>query len=101
MSGGVTSRRTAVLRGSSASIMGLRRIVRLRRAHLKVPLSRVKVWWIELWLWPAARMDISTNLPMSDQGDFEADESFSASMWVNLRLKPANQATGNAHLHTR
>ena len=48
MSGGVISRRIEVLLGSSASIIGLRLMARLRRAHLNVPLRIVKVWWIEL-----------------------------------------------------
>lgn len=56
MSGGAISRRYDVLLGSSASIIGFRLITRFRRAHLNVPFSNVKAWWIELWLCPSARM---------------------------------------------
>lgn len=59
------------------------------------------VWGEHVWLWPSARMEISTNLVMPDQGDFESDESFSASMWINLRMKTSNSTTGNGPLMAR
>ena len=52
------------------------------------------VWGESIWYWPTARMDITTNLPMPDQGDFEWNEKFSGSMWVNQRLKTSNADTG-------
>jgi len=59
------------------------------------------IWGESLWLWPSMRMDINTQIPMADQGDFDANESFSASMWVNLRMKPANSSTGDGSLISR
>lgn len=59
------------------------------------------VWGEQIWLWPSARMEIATNLVMPDQGDFEADEAFSASMWINLRMKTSNATTGNGPLISR
>lgn len=59
------------------------------------------VWGENVWFWPAMRMDISTNLPMPDLGDYEATEGFSASTWANLRLKPANIGTGGGALVSR
>ena len=59
------------------------------------------IWGESLWLWPSMRMDINTEVPMADQGDFESNESFSASMWVNLRMKPANGTTGSGSLISR
>jgi len=52
------------------------------------------VWGESVWYWPTARMDITTNLTMPDQGDFEWNEGFSGSMWLNLRLKTGNANTG-------
>ncbi len=59
------------------------------------------VWGEKVWLWPSMRMEIATNLPMADQGDFEANEGFSASMWSMLRMKPGNQTTGDGSLLAR
>lgn len=59
------------------------------------------VWGENIWLWPSMRMDISTHLPMEDQGDFEANEGFSASMWTLLRMKTANATTGDGSLISR
>ncbi|MDB6077387.1 MAG: hypothetical protein JWO82_1134 [Akkermansiaceae bacterium] len=59
------------------------------------------VWGEQVWFWPTMRMDITTNLPMADQGDFESNEGFSASTWVNLRVKVANITTGNGALISR
>jgi len=59
------------------------------------------VWGESVWLWPAMRTDITTNLAMPDQGDFDANESFSAAMWTRLRLKPGNQETGTGALISR
>ena len=59
------------------------------------------VWGENVWLWPSMRMEIASNLPMPDQGDFEWDQPFSGSMWVMLRLKPANITTGNGSLMSR
>ena len=59
------------------------------------------VWGESVWLWPAMRMDISTNLALPDQGDFEATEAFSAAMWTRVRMKPGNALTGNGSLISR
>jgi len=59
------------------------------------------VWGEHVWFWPSMRMDLSTNLPMPDQGDFEQDTAFSASMWTLLRMKTSNQTTGNGSLIAR
>ncbi|MFD0892957.1 DUF1553 domain-containing protein [Luteolibacter ambystomatis] len=59
------------------------------------------VWGESVWFWPSMRMDISSNLPMPDLGDYEATEGFSASTWANLRLKPANIGTGGGALVSR
>lgn len=59
------------------------------------------VWGEHVWLWPSARMEISTNLPLPDQGDFEADQAFSASTWANLRMKPGNATTGDGAIIAR
>ncbi|MES2437999.1 MAG: DUF1553 domain-containing protein [Verrucomicrobiota bacterium] len=59
------------------------------------------VWGESVWYWPTMRMDIATNLPMPDLGDYEADQKFSASMWTQLRLKTSNSNTGNGSLIAR
>ncbi|MES2660572.1 MAG: DUF1553 domain-containing protein [Verrucomicrobiota bacterium] len=59
------------------------------------------VWGESVWFWPSMRMEIATNLPMPDQGDFEWDQGFSASMWTMLRLKTSNSNTGNGSLIAR
>jgi mono/diheme cytochrome c family protein len=59
------------------------------------------VWGENVWLWPSMRMDLSTNLPIPDQGDFEQDAPFSASMWALLRMKTGNSTTGNGSLISR
>lgn len=59
------------------------------------------VWGESVWYWPTMRMDISTNLPLPDMGDYEANQKFSAAMWTRLRLKPANTTTGNGALISR
>jgi mono/diheme cytochrome c family protein len=59
------------------------------------------VWGESLWYCPTMRMDIASNLPMPGLGDYEWNQSFSASMWVNLRLKPSNANTGNGALISR
>lgn len=59
------------------------------------------VWGEQVWFWPSARMEIATNLPMADQGDFESNEGFSASMWTMLRMKTGNSVTGNGSLIAR
>lgn len=58
-------------------------------------------WGESVWFWPTMRMDIATNLPMPDQGDFEWNEGFSGGLWVNLRMKTGNQITGNGSLIAR
>jgi Protein of unknown function (DUF1553)/Protein of unknown function (DUF1549)/Planctomycete cytochrome C/Concanavalin A-like lectin/glucanases superfamily len=63
--------------------------------------SNPLVWGESVWYWPTMRMEISTNLPMPDLGDYEADRKFSAAMWTRLRLKPANTTTGNGALISR
>ncbi|MES2477015.1 MAG: DUF1553 domain-containing protein [Verrucomicrobiota bacterium] len=59
------------------------------------------VWGEQVWFWPSMRMEIATNLPMSDQGDFEWNEGFSASMWSLQRMKTSNLTTGNGSLIAR
>jgi hypothetical protein len=59
------------------------------------------IWGEQVWLWPAMRMDLSTNLAMPDQGDFEQDSSFSVSMWTMLRMKTRGATTGNGSLISR
>jgi hypothetical protein len=59
------------------------------------------VWGEQVWLWPSARMEISTNLPLPDQGDFEVDQAFSASVWANRRLSGPNSTTGDGALIAR
>lgn len=59
------------------------------------------VWGESLWYWPTMRMDIASNLPMPGLGDYEWNQGFSASMWVNLRLKTGNANTGNGALISR
>lgn len=59
------------------------------------------VWGESVWYWPTMRMDITSNLPMPDLGDYEADQKFSAATWVNLRLKTSNANTGNGSLISR
>ncbi|RYD22747.1 MAG: DUF1553 domain-containing protein [Verrucomicrobiaceae bacterium] len=56
------------------------------------------VWGEQVWFWPSPRLEIATNLPMADQGDFEWDQPFSASMWTMLRMKTGNSITGNGSL---
>lgn len=59
------------------------------------------VWGETVWLWPAARLDIATEIKLPDQGDFEADESFSTGFWTQLRMKVGGGATGNGSLIAR
>jgi len=59
------------------------------------------IWGEKVWFWPAMRMDISSNVPMPDLGDYEMSEGFSAATWANLRLKTANQGTGGGALISR
>ncbi len=59
------------------------------------------VWGEQVWFWPSMRMEIATNLPMTDLGDFESNVGFSASMWTMLRLKTSNATTGNGSLIAR
>jgi mono/diheme cytochrome c family protein len=59
------------------------------------------VWGEQVWFWPSMRMEIATNLPMPDQGDFESNEGFSASLWSLQRVKTSNQTTGNGSLIAR
>ncbi len=55
------------------------------------------VWGEESWLWPSARFDINTQLPLGNIGDVEVDQSFSAGGWVKPRDKPGgrNPVTGS------
>jgi Protein of unknown function (DUF1553)/Protein of unknown function (DUF1549)/Concanavalin A-like lectin/glucanases superfamily/Planctomycete cytochrome C len=59
------------------------------------------VWGEQIWYWPTMRTDITSNLAMPDMGDYEADEKFSGSMWVNLRLTTASNSTGDGSLISR
>jgi Protein of unknown function (DUF1553)/Protein of unknown function (DUF1549)/Planctomycete cytochrome C/Concanavalin A-like lectin/glucanases superfamily len=59
------------------------------------------VWGESARLWPAARLDIAGELALPDQGDFEADQAFSAASWVRLRMKTGNSTTGDGALISR
>ncbi|RYD67419.1 MAG: DUF1553 domain-containing protein, partial [Verrucomicrobiaceae bacterium] len=59
------------------------------------------VWGENSWLWPSMRMDISSKLPLPDQGDFEVDQPFSLSFWTMARMKTANIDTGNGGIVSR
>ncbi|GAA5481436.1 DUF1553 domain-containing protein [Haloferula sargassicola] len=61
-------------------------------------LTNPLVWGEDVWFWPSMRMDIASRIPMPDQGDFEADDAFTVSMWARLRLKPGNISSGNGAL---
>lgn len=43
------------------------------------------IWGETNWLWPSARFDINTRLPLAQVGDVDADEAFSAGGWIMLR----------------
>jgi len=58
-------------------------------------------WGEDSWLWPSARFDMSTRLALPDEGDFEADQAFSAGTWTMLRLSPSNSITGDGSLLSR
>lgn len=49
------------------------------------------VWGADVFLWPAMRMATATNLPLPDQGDFEMNQPFSASMWATFLKKSVNK----------
>jgi hypothetical protein len=53
------------------------------------------IWDESVWLWPAMRLDIAGELPLPDQGDFEANEAFSVAAWIRLRQKTGGATTGN------
>ena len=59
------------------------------------------VWGESLLYSSTMRMDITSNLTMPDLGDYEANQKFSGSMWVRLRMKPANTTTGDGALISR
>ena len=59
------------------------------------------VWGENSWLWPSMRMDISSKLPLPDQGDFEANQPFSLSFWTMARMKTANIDTGTGGIVSR
>jgi hypothetical protein len=42
-------------------------------------------WGETSWLWPSARFDASTRLPLGRTGDVEADEAFSVGGWAMVR----------------
>ncbi len=54
------------------------------------------LWDESIWLWPAMRLDLAGKLTLPDQGDFEADQSFSVGLWTRLRQKTGggNSGTG-------
>ena len=58
-------------------------------------------WGEDSWLWPSVRLDMSTRLALPDEGDFEADQPFSAATWTMLRLAPSNAQTGDGSLLSR
>lgn len=43
------------------------------------------VWGENNWLWPSARFDMNTRLPLGNIGDVEANEAFSVGGWVMVR----------------
>lgn len=59
------------------------------------------IWGEDAWLWPSMRMDISSRLPLPDQGDFEANQPFSLAFWTMARLKVANIDTGMGGIVSR
>ncbi len=59
------------------------------------------VWNESVWLWPAIRLDLAGKLSLPDQGDFEADEPFSAALWTRLRQKAGGANSGNGSLLAR
>ncbi|WP_367873931.1 DUF1553 domain-containing protein [Luteolibacter sp. Populi] len=59
------------------------------------------VWGEDAWLWPSMRMDISSRLPLPDQGDFEVDQPFSLGFWTMARLKTGNADTGSGGMVSR
>jgi len=59
------------------------------------------IWGETVWLWPSARLDIAGEVVMPDQGDFEADQGFSAASWVHLRMKTGNSTTGDGSIISR
>lgn len=46
------------------------------------------VWGEQSWLWPAARFDMSTRVPLPGIGDVEASEAFSGGGWFMVRGLP-------------
>ena len=59
------------------------------------------IWGESVWYWPTMRMDISTNLPLPEMGDYEADQKFSAALWTRLRLSTSGVTTGDGSLISR
>jgi hypothetical protein len=59
------------------------------------------IWGEDSWLWPSMRMDISSKLPLPDQGDFEADQPFSLAFWMMARMKTGNADTGTGAIVSR
>ena len=59
------------------------------------------VWGESLLYSPTMRMDIASNLTIPNLGDYEANQKFTGSMWVMLRLKPINATTGDGALIAR
>lgn len=59
------------------------------------------IWGEDAWLWPSMRMDISSRLPLPNEGDFEANQPFSLAFWTMARLKTANIDTGTGGIVSR
>lgn len=59
------------------------------------------VWGENVWLWPSARVDIAGEVVMPDQGDFEADDAFTAASWIHLRMKTGNSTTGDGSVFSK
>ncbi|WP_193214225.1 DUF1553 domain-containing protein [Luteolibacter marinus] len=71
-----------------------------RPASYKVETNPL-AWGENSWLWPSMRMDINSRLALPEQGDFEADQAFSASFWAMTRVKTGNADTGTGSMLSR
>jgi len=56
------------------------------------------VWGESNWLWPGARFEGSTRLPLGKVGDVEANEAFSAGGWFMFRATAQNEGAMLARL---
>lgn len=59
------------------------------------------VWGEYVWFHPSMRMDIRSDIFIPDHGDFEADEAFTAAMWMRTRTNISGNPIGNGALIAR